>query len=189
MYSNGVAFDTDKDGIPDHEDRCPRTNGSADNGGCPKGKDSDGDGVEDNRDRCPTEKGSSTNFGCPVKKATGSIENELKVLADKMKFSRSEGHVLKSNNISILEKMGVILNEYKAISVSIEVHTNNKPNLKYNLDLSKRRAFAIRKYLTQVSGIDSSRIEVAGLGGTKPKYDVENKEENTKNNRVELYMN
>ena len=189
VYANGVSYDTDKDGVPDHEDKCPFSNGNIKNGGCPLGKDSDNDGVVDSRDRCPTEKGSTTNFGCPVVKSLEAIEMELKGLANKMKFARSEGHVLKSNNILVLEKMGMILNEYEAISIRIEVHTNNKPNLKYNLDLSQRRAFAIRKYLTQVSGISSSRIDAAGLGGTKPAYDTEVKEENSKNNRVELYLN
>ena len=106
-----------------------------------------------------------------------------------MKFSRSEGHILKSNNLLVLEKVGAILTQYKATAVRIEVHTNNKPNLKYNLDLSKRRAFAIKKYLTKVSGIEDERVEVEGLGGSKPKFDVENKAENIKNNRVELIVN
>lgn len=189
VYSNGVAFDTDKDGVPDHEDKCPRTNGNVENGGCPENDDADGDGVIDSLDDCPDEVGSSSNFGCPIKKATGDIETELKLLISKMKFARSEGHVLKSNNIQILEKVAVLLNDYMAISVRIEVHTNNKPNLQYNLDLSKRRAFAIKKYLTQVGGISSSRLDIVGLGGTKPKYDFEDKAQNSKNNRVELYMN
>jgi len=186
VYANGIAFDSDKDGVPDHMDRCPLTNGNAANDGCPDDEDFDGDGVIDRKDRCPDEKGDASNYGCPISKVTGNVEQELENLASKLKFSRSEGHILKSNNLLILEKIGSVLNQYKATSVRIEVHTNNKPNLKYNLDLSKRRAFAINKYLTTVSGIDSERVEVIGLGGSKPKYDVEVPIENAKNNRVEL---
>lgn len=189
VYSDGVAIDSDKDGVPDHLDKCPLTNGSLDKDGCPDDKDLDGDGVIDRNDRCPDVKGDIANYGCPAIKVTGNIEDELKKLGGKLKFSRSEGHVLKSNNLLILEKIGAILNQYKATSVNMEVHTNNKPNLRYNLDLSKRRAFAIKKYLTKVSGVESSRVDVKGLGGSKPKYDIENKTENIKNNRVELIVN
>lgn len=188
VYSNGIAFDSDKDGVPDHIDRCPLTYGNVDNDGCPDDEDLDGDGVIDRNDRCPDEKGEASNYGCPAKKATGNLEEELKGLVKRLKFSRSEGHVLKSNNIAICEKIGYLLNQYKATSVKIEVHTNNKPNLNYNLDLSKRRAFAIKKYLTKVSGVDADRVDVEGLGGAQPKYDVEIKEENIKNNRVELFV-
>ncbi|WP_152286323.1 OmpA family protein [Flavicella marina] len=188
VYANGVSFDSDKDGVPDHMDRCPLTFGEEDNNGCPFDEDLDGDGVVDRKDRCPGVKGDPSNFGCPSEKLTGDVETELKNLAAKMKFSRSEGHVLKSNNIAVLEKMGIILNQYQATAVKFEVHTSNKPNLKYNLDLSKRRAFAIKKYLTKVSGIDASRVEVEGLGGTRPKYEFEDKANSSKNNRVELYV-
>lgn len=109
-------------------------------------------------------------------------------MAASIHFARSEGHILKSNNTLVLEKIGVLLNDFPATRVKIEVHTNNKPNLKYNLDLSKRRATAIMKYLTKVSGIAEDRLDVSGLGGTKPKYDVDSKELNAKNNRVEISL-
>ncbi|MFO0582953.1 MAG: OmpA family protein [Anaeromyxobacter sp.] len=45
--------DTDGDGLPDAEDRCPREAGPVENQGCPIAKDSDGDGIPDDVDRCP----------------------------------------------------------------------------------------------------------------------------------------
>ncbi len=54
--------DTDKDGIPDVNDRCPDEPGRALAFGCP---DTDGDGVPNGEDDCPTEKGSAANRGCP----------------------------------------------------------------------------------------------------------------------------
>ena len=152
--------------------------------------DSDGDGVIDRKDKCPNNSGVASNEGCPESNAEGvDLADKLGALCSRLKFSRSEGHILKSSNLLILEKVGSVLNQDKSINARIEIHTNNKPNLKYNLDLSKRRAFAIKKYLTQQSGVDSDRIDVEGLGGTKPKYDIENKIENSKNNRVEIIVN
>lgn len=195
VYGDGVSIDTDMDGVPDYKDVCPFMKGTAENNGCPM----NGGQVSSNsntavvpvvqNDQLYENRNANNNPTAPTMKATGSVEKELKELASQIKFSRSEGHVLKTNNIVILEKIGAILNKYGSISIRMEVHTNNKPNLKYNLDLSKRRAFALKKHLTQVSGISSSRVDVEGLGGTVPKYDVEIKEENSKNNRVELIMN
>lgn len=122
------------------------------------------------------------------KRMPNSVEIELSNLISRMRFARSEGHVLKENNIALLGQIGGILNKYTANTVMIEVHTNNKPNLSYNMDLSKRRAFAINKYLTQISGVSQDRIEVKGLGGSKPKFNSEIKTENAKNNRVEIII-
>jgi outer membrane protein OmpA-like peptidoglycan-associated protein len=45
--------DTDGDGIPDIDDACPTVPGPKETQGCPAVKDSDGDGIPDDIDRCP----------------------------------------------------------------------------------------------------------------------------------------
>lgn len=54
--------DTDRDGLRDDEDECPKRAGPVDSGGCP---DTDGDGLTDNKDRCPAEPGPKVTRGCP----------------------------------------------------------------------------------------------------------------------------
>ena len=64
--------DSDADGVPDEEDRCPVTpedrDGFEDEDGCPE-PDNDGDGVADPKDRCPdaaeTVNGWQDEDGCP----------------------------------------------------------------------------------------------------------------------------
>src|SRR5262249_6811870 len=64
--------DTDGDGIPDKQDRCPNEaedkNGIKDNDGCPDG-DLDRDGIVDARDKCPRQAedkdGYQDDDGCP----------------------------------------------------------------------------------------------------------------------------
>ena len=56
MYAGAIgARDSDHDGVPNREDRCPRTapGEAVDPTGCPLAKDSDGDGVLDGGDKCP----------------------------------------------------------------------------------------------------------------------------------------
>jgi len=57
-----IILDTDGDGIPDHEDKCPTVPGVASAQGCP---DADGDGIPDDEDRCPHEPGPAEFQGCP----------------------------------------------------------------------------------------------------------------------------
>ncbi|MDR3272458.1 MAG: OmpA family protein [Flavobacteriaceae bacterium] len=56
--------DTDGDGVPDKDDKCPNVAGPKENNGCPWG-DKDGDGVLDKDDKCPDVAGPKENNGCP----------------------------------------------------------------------------------------------------------------------------
>jgi outer membrane protein OmpA-like peptidoglycan-associated protein len=58
----GKGKDSDKDGIPDAEDKCPNDPGKAELSGCP---DTDGDGIIDKEDKCPTVAGIALLGGCP----------------------------------------------------------------------------------------------------------------------------
>ena len=57
--------DTDGDGIPDDQDKCPTVPGIAKYQGCPI-PDTDGDGINDENDKCPTVKGVARYQGCPI---------------------------------------------------------------------------------------------------------------------------
>lgn len=58
----GGPKDSDKDGVPDERDACPKQPGSANAQGCPDG---DGDGIKDADDQCPADPGTAATFGCP----------------------------------------------------------------------------------------------------------------------------
>lgn len=65
--------DEDHDGIPDREDRCPRTFGAISAKGCP---DRDGDGTEDDDDLCPDLPGIKILAGCPDTDGDGLADRE-----------------------------------------------------------------------------------------------------------------
>ena len=56
--------DSDNDGVPDDQDKCPTEAGPKENNGCPD-KDRDGDGVVDRKDKCPDKAGPKERDGCP----------------------------------------------------------------------------------------------------------------------------
>jgi outer membrane protein OmpA-like peptidoglycan-associated protein len=59
-----VIVDSDRDGLADKLDRCPREAGSLRNDGCPITSDRDHDGVLDAQDQCPDEIGTAATRGC-----------------------------------------------------------------------------------------------------------------------------
>jgi outer membrane protein OmpA-like peptidoglycan-associated protein len=185
VYGDGVSVDSDMDYVPDYRDDCPFAKGPIEANGCPENTVSTN---PTNPNAFVLPKINTKEEVKVARKDIAVVESELKQLASMMQFARSEGHILKPNNIMILKEMGKLLNDYESVSVLIEVHTSDKPNLSYNLDLSKRRAFAIRKQLTKGDGISESRLDIKGMGGMVPKYDNTN-EESIKNNRVELTIN
>ena len=73
----------------------------------------------------------------------------------------------------------------KAVRVRIEGHTDSVGGAKQNLVLSKKRASAVRGWLV-TKGVDEDRLEVEGLGETKPIADNKTDEGRAQNRRVEL---
>ena len=58
-------MDSDRDGMVDRLDRCPRLLGTAEGAGCPV-EDRDADGVPDRVDACPAQPGPAARQGCPA---------------------------------------------------------------------------------------------------------------------------
>jgi outer membrane protein OmpA-like peptidoglycan-associated protein len=70
--------------------------------------------------------------------------------------------------------------------LAIEGHTDNVASDKYNLDLSARRAAAVRAALGTQFGIAGTRLTTAGLGESRPQDRNDTMEGRARNRRVEL---
>jgi outer membrane protein OmpA-like peptidoglycan-associated protein len=70
--------------------------------------------------------------------------------------------------------------------ITIEGHTDNLGGDAYNLDLSKRRAEAVKADLVANYHIDASRLTTAGYGSARPKASNDTLEGRAENRRVEL---
>ncbi len=68
-----------------------------------------------------------------------------------------------------IDKTASWLNATPDASIVIEGHADTSGAADANMQLSQTRAEAVRDYLV-AAGIDASRLEVAALGSTKPKY-------------------
>ena len=74
------------------------------------------------------------------------------------------------------------------LRLRIEGHTDNTGSADANLELSERRAAAVRDYLVQQEKIDAGRLEAAGMGQTAPVADNATPEGRQTNRRVELVV-
>ena len=67
------------------------------------------------------------------------------------------------------------------MNVELAGHTDNTGDAKTNLDLSNKRAMAVKDYLVN-RGIDAARLKAAGYGQTKP-IDTNETDAGRQNNR------
>ncbi len=90
-----------------------------------------------------------------------------------------------------LSKVGEIISAYQ-YPVTIIGHTDSKGAESYNLELSRKRAEAVKQWLVDREGINQERIETIGKGESEPvapntKADgSDNPEGRQKNRRVEI---
>ncbi|MDR2382729.1 MAG: DUF5723 family protein [Prevotellaceae bacterium] len=144
--------DKDGDGVPDKDDRCPDQAGPVSLKGCP---DKDGDGIPDIDDECPDQAGPSSNKGCPLAQDIQNVEFDI------------DKYNIKAQYQPELDKAVDILSKNPNATVTVAGHTDNTYTRAYNIQLSKRRAEAVKNYFVQ-KNIDAQRISIEYYGFDKP---------------------
>ena len=85
-----------------------------------------------------------------------------------------------------LQQITDALNKNSGWKLTIEGHTDNLGGDAYNLDLSKRRAEAVKVMLVRRYHIDGARLKTVGFGASRPKASNDTLEGRAENRRVEL---
>jgi len=84
-----------------------------------------------------------------------------------------------------INRVAGVLNQYPDTLIRVEGHTDSKGSDQYNMDLSKRRANAV-KTLLAMRGVADSRIEAVGFGKTMPVATNDTEVGRQMNRRVEI---
>jgi outer membrane protein OmpA-like peptidoglycan-associated protein len=92
--------------------------------------------------------------------------------------------VLKPNMQKILERLVDLIEQNKNYSIEIKGFTDDLGNADSNLNLSQKRADAVKKYLLQNNILNP--IESKGFGANNPKFKSDNLK--SKNRRVEIHF-
>ena len=93
---------------------------------------------------------------------------------------------IKPESYGTLKEMANVLKEYADLKVKIVGHTDGDGNDASNLDLSKRRAAAVKESLAKEFGIDESRMETDGKGESEPIDKNDTSSGKANNRRVEF---
>jgi len=93
---------------------------------------------------------------------------------------------IKPTSYGTLKDIASVLKENSSLKVKIVGHTDNDGNDAANLDLSKRRAEAVKNMLVSEFGIDDSRIQTEGKGASQPAAPNTTSEGKAQNRRVEF---
>ena len=144
--------------------------------------DTDKDGVYDYEDLCPTVAGVKENKGCPEVKR--EIRNLLKKAMSGIQFENGKA-TIKPSSYQILNDIAKIFIENTNYIVEVQGHTDNVGKRDYNIDLSERRAQAVRTYLIE-KGVPATRLSAHGYGPDVPMADNKTKDGRAKNRRVEF---
>jgi len=197
--------DTDHDGIDDEEDDCPLQPGTAQWHGCPA-PDRDHDGVDDQHDSCPTVPGFARYNGCPpppppppvapppppppppapapeIKKET---EDKINYIAHNILFKPGSDR-LTDGSFLALDDLVPLLQAHPNWRLTIEGYTDNSGTPEKNLQLSSKRAGAVKAYLMS-KGVDERQLNSVGYGQEHPIADNHTNAGKMANRRVELKL-
>ena len=93
--------------------------------------------------------------------------------------------VLRPGLQSEINRVAGVLSQYPNTLVRVEGHTDSTGTDAYNMDLSNRRAMAVKNLLVQ-RGIADSRIDAVGYGETLPVATNDTEAGRQRNRRVEI---
>jgi len=157
--------------------------GESSDGGGDAIADKDGDGVSDGTDVCPETPGIAENKGCP---AVQESVKQILMEARNIQFE-TNSDVIKTESYVKLDNVVAIMKANPMFKLQLDGHTDSDGDDAYNMELSKKRALAARKYLID-NGISSTRISAYGFGETKPLSDNTTVEGKKQNRRVEFNL-
>jgi OOP family OmpA-OmpF porin len=180
----GCPVDTDGDGVPDYLDKCPDTPKGAkvDARGCPV--DSDGDGVPDYLDKCPgTPKGVPVDDrGCPLKGI--EVAGDEWFVRGRVLFDLNRA-TIKPEAAEVLLRVANFLRKNQQYAVEIQGNTDSTGSKAWNMELSGKRAEAVKAYLV-TNGVAENRLTTRAFGPNEPIAPNNTAEGRAKNRRVDF---
>jgi outer membrane protein OmpA-like peptidoglycan-associated protein/tetratricopeptide (TPR) repeat protein len=98
---------------------------------------------------------------------TKVIVTEKEIVLQEIRFEYDKSNITQAG-AKELDKLVAIMKSNPTMVILIKAHTDNRGTVKYNLDLSDRRAKATAQYIIS-KGIEKERISGVGVGENEPK--------------------
>lgn len=126
-----------------------------------------------------------------IKVATGRPDTRHKLI-EEGKFSTTgilfdfQSAVIKPESYAVVKEIAGVLQQNGGVKIKILGHTSSDGDDKANMELSQKRAAAVKDLLVSEFSITGDRIETEGKGETQPIADNKTKEGKAQNRRVEF---
>ncbi len=177
--------DRDGDTVLDKDDACPDVPGPVENKGCPW-PDTDKDGLIDKDDKCPTIPGVKEYQGCPPPPPIKAAEMRIIERAFKNLEFATGKDIIVAKSLPSLNELAKLLKQHdKDWTLKLSGHTDNQGTPEKNMDLSEKRANAVKRYLVK-KGASATNIITEWFGQTKPIDTNDTPQGRQKNRRVEM---
>ncbi|MCS6902218.1 MAG: OmpA family protein, partial [Polyangiaceae bacterium] len=96
--------------------------------------------------------------------------------------------VIDQGSFGLLQQVRDVIQQHPEIArIAIDGHTDSQGNAQANLELSRRRAMAVLRWLSEHS-VDARRLEARGFGSKRPIADNKTAAGRAKNRRVEFQI-
>ena len=118
---------------------------------------------------------------------TRTAEDELRVAVRNEVLFDVDSTYLRTQSRETLNDMSDVFSRYTDTRIGVEGHADSTGTDNYNLDLSQRRANAVREYLVD-RGVSRSRINATGYGESRPRSSNSTPEGRQLNRRVEIFV-
>lgn len=94
--------------------------------------------------------------------------------------------IVKAESKPAIDEIAKLMKETPLLKLFVVGHTDNRGTIQYNMDLSHKRAGAVRDELVSKHGIDVNRLGAVGMGFFAPVTSNKTEEGRALNRRVEL---
>jgi OmpA-OmpF porin, OOP family len=115
------------------------------------------------------------------------LVGKMTMLPSDLLFEYNSAELRESARVGMM-KLAMIIEKNPGLYCWIEGHSDLFGTDQYNLELAKRRAAAVKNYLTGVLFLPGDKIETRGFGKTRPILKQGSVEEQAPNRRVEIRM-
>ncbi len=187
-----AALDRDGDHIPDAEDHCPLDvedfDEIRDGDGCPE-VDADEDGLADASDHCPLTPGTQrggTCGGCPERACMGGSGGSIDI-GERVEFETGSDVIRTESEDVLRDVVSIVGTNPQLRRIRVEGHTDSVGDDGNNLELSRRRAASVRRWMV-AHGIEAERVEAWGCGEAFPLNSNEHSYGRRANRRVEFLI-
>lgn len=126
-----------------------------------------------------------------IKVATGVADTRHRLI-EEGKFTTTgilfdlNSSTLRPESNGVLKEIATALKENPGVRIRIIGHTSSDGDDQSNLELSRKRAEAVKEALTKEYGIEATTLETDGKGESEPVADNKTKEGKVANRRVEF---